>query len=96
MSDSGNSGTSGRGAATVLRLASSQEKPVRACATCRYAREMHHVRFAKCAATGHYISTERNVGFVCGPEGRMWEAAPPKPPRTPGIFERAWKWLFGG
>lgn len=81
---------------TVLRLASSQEKPVRACATCRYAREMNRLIYAKCGASGMYIANERRVGVVCGPEGLMWEPAPPKPPRTPGIFERAWKWLFGG
>jgi hypothetical protein len=82
--------------AEVIRLAVSQPKPVRACATCRYGRDLEKdLHYAKCAATGDFINFERraNWGGICGPEGRLWE---PRPPRTLGIFERAWRFLFGG
>jgi hypothetical protein len=60
-----------------------------ACSTCR-----HRQQFEKCGATGAYCSTERrNTWSACGARGQLWEA---KPPRQRGIFEIAWRFLFGG
>lgn len=78
--------------AEVIRLASSQPRPVRACATCRYILKPG-ASLSDCGATGQYILLERMSGGTCGPDGTLWE---PKPPRTLGIFERAWRVLFGG
>ncbi len=80
-------------------------EPVRACATCKYVvsprSQLANCRYvvsprsqlATCSATGSFTSTERHSSGPCGPEGKMWE---PRPPRQRGVFERAWRWMFGG
>lgn len=78
--------------AEVIRLATNQPKPARACATCRY-HERSYVHRGICGATGIIARIERNYPGPCGPAGLMWES---RSPRTPGIFERAWRFLFGG
>lgn len=82
--------------AEVIRLASSQPRPVRACGTCKHGWDLRKtLRYARCAATGQFIEFERRPNWknVCGPDGLLWEA---QSPRTIGIFERAWRFLFGG
>lgn len=79
--------------AEVIRLASIQPRPVRACATCRHATLVENPVLNACAAVGEYTGIERLPGRACGPAGLLWE---PRPLRTIGIFERAWRFLFGG
>lgn len=74
---------------TVVRLASSREHvATRACCTCA-----HRRRDTKCGALGRYQQTARQYAHLCGPDGRLWEA---RPPRTRGVIERLWRYLFGG
>lgn len=82
--------------AEVIRLASNQAKPVRACATCRHLMPDSAPRYKpldRCGVSYLRAVDERSRDGICGFDGRMWE---PHPPRTPGIFERAWRFLFGG
>lgn len=81
--------------AEIIRLATNQVKPVRACATCRYFMPDDYPRVHAldyCGAVGDYVSAERPYGHICGPAGLMWE---PNPPRVPGFIERAWRFIFG-
>lgn len=64
---------------------------VRACGTCRHRRG--HGFYMECNAVGRFAGSARMAGGGCGPNSSLWEA---RPPRQRGIFERAWRYLFGG
>lgn len=65
---------------------------VRARGTCRHTANAQS-SFARCGANGFYLTVSRGSSYLCGSSGRLWEL---KPPRHIGIFERVWRWLFGG
>lgn len=80
---------------SVIKLATSQTNPQkRACSTCLHVR-MAYSDYARCGASGYFIKTERLHGVICGPDGKMWEPKPPRPPRR-GILTALRDWLIGG
>jgi hypothetical protein len=82
----------------VVKLASSRERPaVRACGTCRFnADDSLSMGSTLCNLFRTYQLSALNQEVLCGSERRGWEALPPLPPHHPGIFERVWRFLFGG
>jgi|GEM_PF-5555565 len=71
----------------------SDDKPKRACVTCRYA-PLRIDGSSRCQATGATIMVERAMERPCGHTGLLWEQRPPQPPRK-GVFVRLNEWLFG-
>lgn len=78
---------------TVIRLATTNETPVkRACGTCRH-REGRHGIGQECGALGDFASVARSPGRTCGPEGSLWEPSSPPPPRRSlrrWLYETLW------
>jgi diketogulonate reductase-like aldo/keto reductase len=72
---------------TVVRLASSNSRPVHACGSCRFYREDGWgPRWSGCAATGLRASEARSGECA---NGALWE---PMPPHVP-VFVRLKRWL---
>lgn len=65
-----------------------EQLPTKACGTCR-----HAVKDERCSALGLYQSVARAHATACGQVGLFWE---PRGARQLGIFERIWRFLFGG
>lgn len=68
-----------------------REMASRVCGSCRWRRGTSD-GFERCQATAFYCNIAWSSPNLCA-RGRLWE---PKPPRQLGIFERAWRFLFGG
>lgn len=75
-----------------IRLATSQERvPVRACGTCAHVRDDIWTPGAlHCSMFSLGAQAARASHRMCDREAFFYQA------RQPGIFERAWLWVFGG
>lgn len=77
--------------AEIVKIASGRERPaVRGCDTCVH-RKGEAPSLNGCGVFDILCAYARGPGLCNG--GEKWE---PKPPRIPGIFERTWRFLFGG
>lgn len=75
---------------TVIHLATSQQRPVHACGSCRFYTRQADERQNICSAFSNYAEITRK--YDC--HGNYWEPLPPAAPFVP-IFVRLKRWLVG-